>query len=105
MLCSASPVFHQMFFPKENGLEVPQCFRLTNPGAGGENCKLEITDIPPVAVESLLEYCYKDKFNKDDFENGYSRNLLWRLWQIAKLLQMNHLFELCCEVKNISPLD
>ena len=29
VLCSASPVFHQMFFPKENGLEIPKCFTLT----------------------------------------------------------------------------
>ena len=38
------------------------------------------------------------RFDRADFENGYSRNLLWRLWEVAKLLQMSHLFELCCEV-------
>ena len=38
------------------------------------------------------------RFDKTDYENGYSRNLLWRLWEVAKLLQMNHLFDLCCEV-------
>ena len=37
------------------------------------------------------------RFDKTDYENGYSRNLLWRLWEAAKLLQMNHLFALCCE--------
>ena len=51
-----------------------------------------------MAVESLLEYCYKDRFDRGGFENGYSRNLLWRLWELAKMLEINHLFELCCEV-------
>ena len=37
-------------------------------------------------------------FDKADYENGYSRNLLWRLWHAAKLLQMQHLFQLCSEV-------
>ena len=50
-------------------------------------------------MESLLEYCYKDRFDRGGFENGYSRNLLWRLWEVAKLLEMNHLFDLCCEVR------
>ena len=49
-------------------------------------------------MESLLEYCYKDRFDRGGFENGYSRNLLWRLWDLAKLLEMSHLFDLCCEV-------
>jgi len=96
VLCSASPVFHQLFFPKENGVDIPKCFSLTKSGGGGV-CKLEIQDVPPIAVEGLLEYCYKDRFDKTDYENGYSRNLLWRLWEVAKLLQMNHLFDLCCE--------
>ena len=48
-------------------------------------------------MESLLEYCYKDRFDRGGFENGYSRNLLWRLWDVAKMLEMNHLFSLCCE--------
>ena len=43
-----------------------------------------------MAVESLLEYCYKDRFDRGAFENGYSRNLLWRLWELAKLLEMSH---------------
>jgi len=104
VLCSASPVFHQLFFPKEGGLEIPKCFSLTKSGGGGI-CKLEIHDVPPIAVESLLEYCYKDRFNKKDYENGYSRNLLWRLWEIGKLLQMNHLFELCCEALDSTMCD
>ena len=29
VLCSASPVFHQLFFPQENGLEIPSCLVLT----------------------------------------------------------------------------
>ena len=40
---------------------------------------------------------FERRFDKTDYENGYSRNLLWRLWEAAKLLQMNHLFALCCE--------
>ena len=84
------------------------------PGGSGTS-KLEIEGVPPIAVENLLEYCYKDRywfsllhmvpyivdvfrFDRSDFENGYSRNLLWRLWHISKVLQMNHLFELCSEV-------
>merc|ERR1740129_2008095 len=93
-----------MFFPKENGLEIPKCFSLTKSGGGGL-CKLEIQNIPPVAVENLLEYCYKDRFDRADFENGYSRNLLWRLWEVAKLLQMSHLFELCCEAIDATMCD
>ena len=66
--------------------------------AGGGPSKLEIQNVPPVAVESLLQYCYKDRFDRGGFENGYSRNLLWRLWELAKLLEISHLFDLCCEV-------
>ena len=29
VLCTASPVFHQLFFPKENGPEIPKCLQLT----------------------------------------------------------------------------
>jgi len=96
VLCTASPVFHQLFFPKENGPEIPKCLLLTKtPGCG--TSKLEIEGVPPIAVENLLEYCYKDRFDKSNYENGYSRNLLWRLWHISRVLQMNHLFELCSE--------
>jgi hypothetical protein len=38
------------------------------------------------------------RFNSKDFENGYSRNLLWRLWHAAKLFKLKHLFELCSQV-------
>jgi len=96
VLCTASPVFHQLFFPKENGPDIPKCLLLTKMPNSAMS-KLEIEGVPPIAVENLLEYCYKDRFDKADFENGYSRNLLWRLWQIAKVLHMNHLFELCSE--------
>ena len=41
-------------------------------------------------------------FDKADYENGYSRNLLWRLWHAAKLLQMQHLFQLCSEVSSVT---
>lgn len=97
VLCTASPVFHQLFFPKENGPEIPKCLQLTKAPGGSGTSKLEIEGVPPIAVENLLEYCYKDRFDRSDFENGYSRNLLWRLWHISKVLQMNHLFELCSE--------
>jgi len=100
VLCTASPVFHQLFFPKETGPDIPKCLQLTKGAVGGGVSKLEIEGVPPIAVEHLLEYCYKDRFDKSDFENGYSRNLLWRLWHIAKVLQMNHLFELCSEALN-----
>lgn len=97
VLCTASPVFHQLFFPKENGPEIPKCLQLTKAPGGGGTSKLEIEGVPPIAVENLLEYCYKDRFDRSDYENGYSRNLLWRLWHVSKVLQMNHLFELCSE--------
>jgi len=100
VLCTASPVFHQLFFPKENGPEIPKCLQLTKAPVGGGVSKLEIEGVPPIAVENLLEYCYKDRFDKSDYENGYSRNLLWRLWHISRVLQMNHLFELCSEALN-----
>ena len=51
-----------------------------------------------LAVWKSRDYVFR--FDKTDYENGYSRNLLWRLWEVSKLLQMNHLFDLCCEVKN-----
>ena len=30
---------------------------------GGGVSKLEIEGVPPIAVEHLLEYCYKDRYN------------------------------------------
>ena len=38
------------------------------------------------------------RFDRSDYENGYSRNLLWRLWHAAKLFRIRHLFQLCSEV-------
>merc|ERR1712106_1095627 len=97
VLCTASPIFHQLFFPKENGPEIPKCLQQIKAAGGSGTIKLEIEGVPPIAVENMLEYCYKDRFDRSDYENGYSRNLLWRLWHISKVLQMNHLFELCSE--------
>ena len=37
-------------------------------------------------------------FNEADFENGYSRNLLWRLWHASRALEMKHLHDKCSEV-------
>jgi len=36
-------------------------------------------------------------FCRADYENGYSRNLLWRLWQLAHTLGTQHLFQMCTE--------
>ena len=60
VLSTASPVFHQLFYPAEGGPEVPDCLALSR-GQAGAVSRLEITGIPPVAVESLLEYSYKDR--------------------------------------------
>ena len=38
-------------------------------------------------------------FSRADYENGYSRNLLWRLWHLAHTLATQHLFQMCTEVK------
>ena len=37
------------------------------------------------------------RFNESDFENGYSRNLLWRLWHASKALEMEYLSGLCAK--------
>ena len=42
------------------------------------------------------------RFDRSDYENGYSRNLLWRLWHAAKLFRIRHLFQLCSEVGYLS---
>jgi len=96
VLCTASPVFHQLFFPSEGGPEIPRCLTLSKAG-GATPARLEIQGVPPVAVEALLDYCYKDNFCRGDYENGYSRNLLWRLWQLAHTLGTQHLFQMCTE--------
>ena len=38
-------------------------------------------------------------FRIADFENGYSRNLLWRMWHASKALEMEHLNRMCTKVK------
>jgi hypothetical protein len=47
------------------------------------------------SIINMLLCC---RFNSKDFENGYSRNLLWRLWHAARLFKLKHLFDLCSEV-------
>lgn len=96
VLCTASPVFHQLFFPGEGGPQVPPCLVLSKP-VNSSPARLEIQGVPPVAVEALLSYCYKDNFCSADYANGYSRNLLWRLWHLARTLGVQHLFQLCTE--------
>ena len=37
--------------------------RITSQRAGGATpARLEVQGVPPVAVEALLDYCYKDKY-------------------------------------------
>ncbi|XP_023321575.1 uncharacterized protein LOC111696254 [Eurytemora carolleeae] len=100
VLCAASPVFHQLFYPVEGGPDIPPCLSLSQNNSNNSNnsVKVEIEGIPPIAVEAMLEYCYKDRFEKSDYENGYSRNLLWRLWHAAKVFRIKHLVQLCSEV-------
>ena len=38
------------------------------------------------------------RFNEEDFDNGYSRNLLWRLWHASWAFEMEHLSEKCGKV-------
>ena len=57
-MSAASPVFHQLFYPSEGGPEIPGCVKLTQ---GLEVQKLEVDGVPPIAMESLLEYMYKDR--------------------------------------------
>jgi len=105
LLGTASPVFHKILYDwnesEDNGqkklilhdnlevsLTLVPCF---------DYQRLEVDGIPPIAVEALLEYVYKDTFNDSDFENGYSRNLLWRLWHASRALEMEYLHEKCTE--------
>jgi len=60
--------------------------------------RLEVDGIPPVVMEALLRYMYLDEFAEEDFENGYSRNLLWRMWHAATALEMGALQERCSKV-------
>ena len=39
-----------------------------------------------------------NRFNEEDFDNGYSRNLLWRLWHASWAFEMEHLSEKCGKV-------
>jgi len=105
VLCTSSPVFHQLFFPVDSGPHIPDCLTLQRAQTNDGSQRLDIQGIPPVAIEALLEYCYKDRFNRSEYENGYSRNLLWRLWHIAKLLHINHLFDLCSQALDLTLCD
>ena len=42
-------------------------------------------------------------YDESDYENGYSRNLLWRLWHASKALEMDYLHQKSTEV-NKGPL-
>ena len=100
ILGSASPVFHKILFEMEEDekcLLLDKCF-------GGITLslvpcfgyvRLDLDGVPPIAAEALLDYVYRDHFNESDYENGYSRNLLWRLWQAAQAFEMEHLASLC----------
>jgi hypothetical protein len=35
---------------------------------------------------NIRDFCCR--FNSKDYENGYSRNLLWRLWHAAKIFKL-----------------
>ena len=37
-------------------------------------------------------------YDESDYENGYSRNLLWRLWHASKALEMDYLHQKSTEV-------
>ena len=39
-----------------------------------------------------------NRFNEEEFDNGYSRNLLWRLWHASWAFEMEHLSEKCGKV-------
>ena len=38
------------------------------------------------------------RYDESDYENGYSRNLLWRLWHASKALEMDYLHQKYTEV-------
>jgi len=103
VLCAASPVFHQLFYPADGGPDIPTCLSLSQ--GNGSTMKMEIDGIPPIAVEALLEYCYKDRFDRSDYENGYSRNLLWRLWHASKIFKIKHLLQICTEALETTMCD
>ena len=39
-----------------------------------------------------------NRFDEEEFDNGYSRNLLWRLWHASWAFEMEHLSEKCGKV-------
>ena len=43
-------------------------------------------------------YIYIPRYNEDDFDNGYSRNLLWRLWHASWAFEMEYLSDRCGKV-------
>ena len=45
---------------------------------------------------------FKCRYNEEDFDNGYSRNLLWRLWHASWAFEMEHLSERCGKVNEIT---
>eukprot|EP00096_Caligus_rogercresseyi_P013114 TRINITY_DN5778_c0_g1_i2.p1 TRINITY_DN5778_c0_g1~~TRINITY_DN5778_c0_g1_i2.p1 ORF type:complete len:433 (-),score=79.48 TRINITY_DN5778_c0_g1_i2:337-1548(-) len=105
LLGSASPVLHHILYEMDFSESSKEIVLNLNPKLNVtltrsktyDSEKLEINGIPPIATEALLEYIYKDKFQKSDFENGYSRNLLWRLWHASKSLEMDHLAQMTAE--------
>jgi len=117
LLATASPVLNRFLFEWEDdfsNLESKDCDAKENRclvlderlgvtltlSASYSGHRLEIDGIPPIAAEALLEYIYKDKFNEEDFDNGYSRNLLWRLWHASWAFEMEHLSEKCGKTLN-----
>lgn len=104
LLASASPVMYRLLYDwQEEDTETGERRLVLDPHFEvslilmpcTEYRRLEIEGVPPIAAEALLEYVYKDTYNESDFDNGYSRNLLWRLWHASKALEMEHLFDSC----------
>nr|XP_040572543.1 uncharacterized protein LOC121121643 isoform X1 [Lepeophtheirus salmonis]XP_040572544.1 uncharacterized protein LOC121121643 isoform X1 [Lepeophtheirus salmonis] len=105
LLGSASPVLHHILYEMELSESSKEIVLNLNPKLNVtltrtktyDSERLELNGIPPIATEALLEYIYKDKFLKSDYEHGYSRNLLWRLWHASKALEMDHLSQITSE--------
>jgi hypothetical protein len=95
LLGTASPVLHKLLFDLDETenpdrrlrldprlrvtLALTQCY---------DYVRVDVDGVPPIAMEALLDYIYKDHFDEHDFANGYSRNLLWRLWHASKALEI-----------------
>jgi hypothetical protein len=43
-------------------------------------------------------FILKCRYEEELFDNGYSRNLLWRLWHASWAFEMEHLSERCGKV-------